>query len=266
MRAPETDSRGARATVMASRHFPGSPAVYDALKRFNAASLRSNWRVEGEGLERLEQFRGGILAFNHGHLVDGTVVMPLVRERILFLCDSRAVDAPILGAALRAIGVLRVDVTRPDPAAAVAAARAAATGRLLGIFPEGRVSGARGLLPSRPGVAYLAARLGRPILPVAMWGVEAFDRPLDVYLRRQRPVISLRVDMPQAICAPVRDREAVRAAADAIMVLIADMLPPSMRGVYGEGTFRSERGRAALDASWVRPASDARSAAPGLVR
>jgi hypothetical protein len=82
---------------MASRQWPGSPNPYDFLKRANAASLRRNWRIEGDGLERLAGFQGGILAFNHEHLVDGTVVMPLVRERILFLCDARAGDAPVLG-------------------------------------------------------------------------------------------------------------------------------------------------------------------------
>ncbi|MEX2159693.1 MAG: lysophospholipid acyltransferase family protein [Dehalococcoidia bacterium] len=227
--------------------------MYDFLKRINAASLRRNWRVDGDGLERLEQFQRGILAFNHGHLVDGTVVMPLVHERVLFMCDARAVDAPILGHVLRAMGVLRVDVTRPDPLAAVAAVRAASAGHLLGVFPEGRVSGARGLLPARLGVAYVAARWELPILPVAIWGLEAFDRPLDVYVRRVRPVINVRVGAPHVVRALVRDREAVRVAADAIMVLIAGMLPVPMRGVYQDRSDHYERGCHAINAGWVRP-------------
>jgi 1-acyl-sn-glycerol-3-phosphate acyltransferase len=241
--------------------------VYDFLKRINAASLRRNWRIEGDGLERLEGFRSGILAFNHGHFVDGTVVMPLVRERMLFMCDARAVDAPILGHVLRAMGVLRVDVTRPDPGAAVAAARAASAGHLLGVFPEGRISGGGGLLPARPGVAHLAAKLELPVLPVAMWGLEAFNRPLDVYVRRTRPVIHVRVGMPQAVSAPAGDRDALRAAADAIMLLIADMLPIPMRGVYRDGSQRYERGCRSLDAGCVRPlrVASSREAPPRVV-
>jgi 1-acyl-sn-glycerol-3-phosphate acyltransferase len=238
---------------MTGRHSPGSSAVYDFLKRLNAASLRRNWQVRGDGLERLDRFKRGILAFNHRHLVDGTVVMPLVRERVLFLCDARAVDAPILGQLLRAMGILRVHVTRPDAAGAVAALQAADAGRLIGVFPEGRVSGPRGLLPARPGGAYLAARSELPVLPVAMWGLEAFDRPLEVYVQRTRPVIDVRVGEPQSVCVPARDCHAVRAAADAIMVLIARLLPPSMRGVYCDGSRRSLRGLAALEAGWVRP-------------
>lgn len=238
---------------MSSRHSVGNRAVYDLLKRFNAASLRRFWRIDAEGLERLAEFRAGILAFNHGHLVDGTVVMPLVPHRVLFLCDARAVDAPILGPLLRAMGILRVDVMRPDPAAALAAVQAAERGHLLAIFPEGKVSGRSGLLPARGGVAYLAAKLRLPVLPVAMWGVDAFDRPRDVYVRRQRPVIQVRVGTPHLVCVPAYDRAAVRAAADAIMVLIADLLPAPLRGVYQEGTKRSEGGQRALGAAWVRP-------------
>ncbi len=239
---------------MASPHSPGSGRVYEFLKRFNAGSLRRNWRVDGEGLDRLSQFGAGILAFNHGHLVDGTVVMPLVPHRVLFLCDARAVDAPILGHILRAMGVIRVDVTRPDPAGLIAAVRAARGGHLLGVFPEGRVSGRDGLLPARAGVAYLAAKLRLPVLPVAMWGVEAFNRPLDVYIRGVRPTIHMRVGAPHQVCVPNGDRETLRAAADSILTLIARPLPNSLQGVYRDGSKHRERGERALAIGWVRPA------------
>lgn len=237
--------------------WPGSTSIYDFLKRANAASLRRNWRIDGDHLERLWQFKGGILALNHGHFVDGTVVMPLVRERVLFMCDARAVDAPVLGHVLRAMGILRVGVTRPAAAAALAAHRAASQGHVLGIFPEGRVSRASGLLPGRPGAVHLASKLGLPILPVAMWGLEAFDRPLDVYVRRARPAIHIRVGFPQVIAIPPGSSSARAAAADAIMVLIATSLPPSMRGVYAAGTPRYVRGCQALDAGWVHPGETA---------
>jgi 1-acyl-sn-glycerol-3-phosphate acyltransferase len=243
---------------VSSRFFPGSPVVYDLLKRFNGRSLRRFWRIDAEGLDYLEEFERGILAFGHGHLVDGTVFMPLVRQRILFMCDARAVDAPLLGLILRTMGVLRVDVTRPDPAVALAAMRTGKAGRVLGVFPEGKVGGASGLQPARRGVAYLAAKLGVPVLPVAMWGIEAFNRPIDVYVRRLRPVIHVRALPAQIVTAPADDRPSIRAAADAIMVLISGRLPPSMRGVYQPGTEPHARGEMALAEGWVCPASDSR--------
>jgi 1-acyl-sn-glycerol-3-phosphate acyltransferase len=234
------------------RLYPGSPSVYRFFKRFNAASLNRNWRIDGEGLDRLESFDRGVIAINHGHIVDGTVLMPLVRRRILFLVDARALDAPVLGHALRAMGVLRVDTARADPAAALIAARAARRGQLLGVFPEGRVSDASGLRAARSGVALLAARLDLPVLPVAMWGLEAFDRPLDVYVRRTRPTIHVRVGQELLIEGPRRDSAAVRAAADGVMLRIAEMLPEARRGVYSEGTRREARGHRAIEAGWVR--------------
>lgn len=231
--------------------WPGSTRVYDLLRDANAASLRRNWRVDGEGLERLESFSHGILAFNHGHLVDGTVVMPLVRERVLFLADARAVDSPLLGHLLRAMGAIRTDVVRPDRAALRTAAQAASAGHLLGIFPEGRVSGDSGLVAAQPGVGYLAAKSRLPVLPVAMWGLSAFNRPLEVYVQRVRPVIHIRVGQPHTVRVDPRDRDALRSAADALMLLVADMLPAHLRGVYASGTQRHDRGREALDTGLV---------------
>lgn len=104
------------------------------------------------------------------------------------------------------------------------------------------------------GVNGLAAKLGLPVLPVTIWGVDAFNRPADVYIRRLRPVIHVRVTPPQTVAARVGDRLEVRAAADAIMLLIARQLPPALRGAYREGTERHERGVQALAAGHVRPA------------
>lgn len=240
---------------MTSQPWPGSTRIYDAIRKLNAASLDRNWRIDGEGLDRLENFRSGILAINHAHFVDGTVIMPLVRERVLFLADVRAVDSPILGHLLRAMGVLRVDVMRPDPAAALAALRAASDRHLLGVFPEGRVSGG-GLRPARSGIVSIARALELPVLPVAMWGLEAFDRPLDVYVRGARPTIHIRAGAPIAVRPPKRDRDARRSAADAVMLAIARMLPEERRGVYREGTEPYESGARALDLGWVRPIDD----------
>lgn len=179
-----------------------SRVVYDLSRSFNAWSLRNNWRLDIQGAEHLAISGPAILAVNHAHLVDGTVIMPLVRRRIRFLCDHRALWVPILGQLLRLIDVIPVHVHRPDPAAALAALRALRRGDLLGVFPEAEVSGGRGLITARPGVAVLADILRVPVVPVAMWGLSAFNRPFDVYVRRRRPPITVRVSAPLAVRLP----------------------------------------------------------------
>ena len=233
--------------------------VYDFVRSFNAASLRRNWRLDIEGAHHLDRRGPAILAFNHGHIVDGTVFIPLVRRRIRFLADHRALMVPVLGQVLRLMDVIPVHVRRPDLAAALAAVRTVQRGRLLGIFPEAKVKG-DGMIPARPGVAWLAGRLGVPVIPVAMWGVSAFDRPLDVYVRRRRPTVTIRVGEPLRVTLP-RDgwREAAQAAADAVMLTIAQRLPPRYRGVYAEGTEAWRRGRDALAEGCVTPAAATRS-------
>lgn len=73
--------------------------------------------------------------------------------------------------------------------------RAVQRGQLLGVFPEAEAR-SEGLVRARPGVAWLANRLQVPVIPVAMWGVSAFNRPFDVYVRRRRPVITVRAGQP----------------------------------------------------------------------
>ncbi len=234
--------------------------VYDFIRSFNAASLERNWRLDLEGGEHLDLRGAAILAFNHGHIVDGTVIIPLVRRRIRFLCDHRAVNVPVLGQLLRLIDVIPVHVQRSDPAAALAAARTVQRGRLLGIFPEAKAKG-EGMIRARPGVAWLANRLEVPVIPVAMWGLSAFNRPYDVYVRRTRPRIIVRIGEPLRVRLPEeKRREGLLAAAAAVMLTIAERLPPRYRGVYSEGTEPWQRARRALDAGWVARAS----AGPGV--
>lgn len=233
--------------------------AYDFFRRLNAASLRRNWRLDLAGEEHLDVSGPAILAFNHGHIVDGTVITPLVRRRIRFLADHRALMAPVLGQALRLIDAIPVHVNRPDPAAALAAARALREGRMLGIFPEAKVRG-DGMILARPGVAWLADRLKAPVIPVAMWGLSAFNRPFDVYLRRTRPTIGVRVGEPLRVRLPEDERRSsLRPAADGVMLTIAEMLPSRYRGAYAEGSEGWQSGRRALDAGWVAPRASAAS-------
>ena len=232
--------------------------VYDLVRAFNAWSLRNNWRVDIEGAQHLEMRGPAILAFNHAHLVDGTVLMPLVRRRIRFLCDHRALWVPVLGQVLRLMDVIPVRVHRPDPSAALAAMRALRRGQLLGVFPEAAVSGREGLIRARAGVAFLADALEVPVIPVAMWGVSAFDRPFEVYVRRRRPVIHVRVGPPLGIRLPAAEgRGGFQPAADAVMLAIAELLPPGSRGVYAEGSDHWRRGRLAVERGWVKAVAPA---------
>jgi 1-acyl-sn-glycerol-3-phosphate acyltransferase len=103
-------------------------------------------------------------------------------------------------------------------------------GRLL-IFLEGTRSATPGMRRAEAGVGFLARRSGASILPVAVWGSEAalgrghrFPRRVPIRLK-----IGTAFQLPERADGERRDDQAV---ADLIGSHIAELLPPSYRGVY----------------------------------
>ena len=99
-----------------------------------------------------------------------------------------------------AIDAIPVDRNGRDSAATRAALRALAAGRVLGIFPEGKLETSRELLPFQTGVAMMAIRTGTPVFPAYLEGsnrgmemLEAFVNPNDV-----RIAFGPKVELPTA--------------------------------------------------------------------
>lgn len=106
-------------------------------------------------------------------------------------------------------------------------------GNALVIAPEGTRSRTGALIEGKPGVAYLAARSGFPVIPVAITGTE--DRVILSNLKRlRRSQVNVVAGTPFYISAlPKENREAaLQAATDEIMCQIAAILPESYRGIY----------------------------------
>ena len=106
-------------------------------------------------------------------------------------------------------------------------------GKVLVIAPEGTRSQTGALLEAKPGVSYLAAKLGYPIVPAALAGTS--DKTLFDNLRHLRKThVVLRAGKPFVLPPlPVKDRDqALQRYTDEIMCQIAVLLPESYRGVY----------------------------------
>jgi 1-acyl-sn-glycerol-3-phosphate acyltransferase len=135
----------------------------------------------------------------------------------------------------RELNFLFVDRYNPDLKALRKMINLMEAGNSLVIAPEGTRSRSGGLLPGRPGVAYLAARSGFPVVPVAITGTE--DQVLWANLKRlRRSKITLRAGKPFTLPPlPRENREAVlQAYTDEVMCQIAAILPERYRGVYAE--------------------------------
>jgi 1-acyl-sn-glycerol-3-phosphate acyltransferase len=106
---------------------------------------------------------------------------------------------------------------------------------ILVIAPEGTRSRVGSLIEAKPGVSYLAAKLNRPIVPVAITGTE--DKSFFGNLRKLRRAHITLTAGPAFTLPPIprenRD-EALKRYTDEIMCHIAALLPEKYRGVYAE--------------------------------
>jgi len=106
---------------------------------------------------------------------------------------------------------------------------------ILVIAPEGTRSRSGALIEAKPGVSYLAAKLNRPIIPVAITGTE--DKVLLANLKRLRRSHITVTAGPTFTLPPLprenRD-EALKRDTDEIMCQIAALLPEKYRGVYAD--------------------------------
>ena len=106
---------------------------------------------------------------------------------------------------------------------------------ILVIAPEGTRSRTGALIEAKPGVSYLATKLTRPIVPVALTGTE--DKALFGSLKKLRRAHITITAGPAFMLPPLprenRD-EVLKQYTDEIMCHIAALLPERYRGVYAD--------------------------------
>lgn len=128
-----------------------------------------------------------------------------------------------------------VDRYNPDLKALRAMIGLMEAGNALVIAPEGTRSRTGALIAGKAGVAYLAARSGFPVVPVAITGTE--DKVLLGNVKRfRKSPVTLTAGTPFIIPPiPKKNRdEALQQYTDEIMCQIAALLPERYRGVYAE--------------------------------
>jgi len=135
----------------------------------------------------------------------------------------------------RELNFLFVDRYNPDLKAMRKMIGLMESGNSLVIAPEGTRSRTGSLIEGKPGVAYLAARSGFPVVPVAITGTE--DKViLDNIKHFRKTRITLTAGVPFRLPPiPKEDRDAVlQEYTDEIMCQIAAILPERYRGIYAK--------------------------------
>jgi 1-acyl-sn-glycerol-3-phosphate acyltransferase len=134
----------------------------------------------------------------------------------------------------RELNFLFVDRFNPDLKALRRMIGLMESGNSLVIAPEGTRSRTGGLIAGKPGVAFLAARSGFPVIPVAITGTEDKVILENIKHLRKSPV-TLTVGQPFTLPPlPRGNRDAaLQQYTDEIMCQIAAILPERYRGIYG---------------------------------
>ncbi len=198
--------------------------------------LRLLTRVEIHNRQHIPAEGTFVIASNHLGLVDAFLPFYIIdNENLILLVGEKWEKNRFIRWLGKGLNFLYVDRFNPDIRAIRKVLTRMKQGEILVITPEGTRSKVGTLLEGKPGVAYLAAKLGYPILPAGISG--SFD-PLFFgqlkRLKRPRVVVTLG---PAFSLPPLpsdgRD-DALQQYTDEIMCRIAALLPPEQRGVYAD--------------------------------
>src|SRR5690349_18819588 len=193
-------------------------------------------RVEVRGYENLPKDSSFVLATNHLGFVDVPIAFyALDRWDMFVLIAEKWGKIDLVRWVGKYFNFIFIDRFNPDIKALRKVISLMESNNILVIAPEGTRSRTGALIEAKPGVSYLATKLNRPIVPVAITGTE--DKNLFGNLKRlRRSHITLTAG--QVFSLPPLPRqnrdEVLKRYTDEIMCHIAALLPEKYRGVYAD--------------------------------
>jgi 1-acyl-sn-glycerol-3-phosphate acyltransferase len=191
-------------------------------------------RITIQGGENIQPTGSYLVAANHLGLVDALIVF-LVTDRwdLFFFVGEKWQKIGFMRWLGKHLNFVFVDRNNPDIPGMRRIIKLMQEGHILIMTPEGTRSRTGLLLEGKPGVSYLAAKLGYPIVPVGVSG--SSDANVFGSLKRlRRASITATAGRPFTLPRlPKQDREAaLQQHTDEIMCQIARLLPEEQRGFY----------------------------------
>jgi 1-acyl-sn-glycerol-3-phosphate acyltransferase len=193
-------------------------------------------RFEIRGKENIPLTSGMVIASNHIGILDIIMVYFVIDRTDLFIPVAEKWEKvgwiKWLG---KQLNFLFVDRYNPDLKALRKMITLMEEGKCLIIAPEGTRSRVGSLIEGKPGVAYLAARSGFPVIPVAITGTEDEVVLANVKHFRKSNITLTGGKQFNILPLPKTNRDvALQKSTDEIMCQIAALLPEKYRGVYAE--------------------------------
>ncbi len=208
--------------------------VHDVVTAGIDVALRVIFRIDAAQIARIPDRGPLIVVANHVNSLEVPIVYTRFRPRpFTGFAKAEVWDHPFLGPLARLWGAIPLHRGEADVEAFRAGLAALAEGKILGVAPEGTRSYDGRLQRGLPGMVVLALRTGTPLMPIAYYGGEYYQRNLR---RLRRTDFHVVVGDPFVLEPGDRrvNREVRQAMADEAMARIAALLPPAYRGVYAD--------------------------------
>jgi 1-acyl-sn-glycerol-3-phosphate acyltransferase len=152
------------------------------LQAFDVCFARIYHRVNVLAPQRLPKHGPAILICNHISGLDPMLIQSVCPRLIVWMMAREYYEIGALRWVFKTVEAIPVDRGGRDLAATRAALRALEAGRILGVFPEGKIETSRQLLPFQTGVAMMAVKANVPVYPAYLDGTQRGKEMVHAFL------------------------------------------------------------------------------------
>ena len=201
------------------------------LQAFDMCFARIYHRINVLSPQRLPKHGPAILICNHVSGLDPMLIQSVCPRLIVWMMAREYYEIRGLHTIFRTVEAIPVDRGGRDLAATRAALRALEAGRILGVFPEGKIETSRQLLPFQTGVALMAIKAGVPVYPAYLDGTQRNKKMLQAFLYPN--VASLAFGPAVEFDATSTSKEVLQAATDRFTEAVARLKAATERTMPG---------------------------------
>jgi 1-acyl-sn-glycerol-3-phosphate acyltransferase len=162
-----------------------------------------------------------ILVCNHTSGLDPLLIQSVLDRVVIWMMAKEYYDIKAMTWVFKAIEAIPVDRFGRDSASVRAALRHLHNGRVLGVFPEGRIENSREMFPFQTGVAAMAIKTGAPVYPAFLDGTQRNKPMLWAFLWPNRATLAFgpTVELDRSSSSRENLEAATRKIQDAVQAL-----------------------------------------------
>ncbi len=206
-----------------------------------------------EGAENVPREGGVVLACNHPGGMDSFVLGFACPRQVFYMAKRELFNVhPVMTFLLYRIGAFPINRGARDTEAIEYSVALLKQGRVVGMFPEGTRNRGKPMRRGKSGAVRIAIDAGVPVVPVAVLEIPHLHKNWLNPFKRTR----LSVQFGQPTLFPAGTMEEVQEYTTKIMQEVARMMPPELRGYYGEAP-ASSRDQTPARTPAAEPASPA---------